>query len=174
MNIKTNRLLLVPSSTKYLESTLEYFNDPITAKYMYNLPRDYDKTKAYLIKSELEWKEVPQKHYDFSIILNGTHIGSIDIELYDEEIAEIGWVINKEYQRHGYAYEAAIALINLAKELKLHKLIAHCDARNIASYSLMEKLGMKRKLLGKRVYKDERGTVDEYTYELELIENEID
>lgn len=171
MNIKTQRLLLVPSSTKYLESTLEYFNDPVTALFMYNLPRNYDKTKKYLEKSEIEWKEVPQKHYDFSIILDNRHIGSIDIELYDEKVAEIGWVIHKDYQRHGYAFEAATALIQLAKELNLHQLIAHCDARNVASYSLMEKLGMKRKLIGKRVYKDKRGIVDEYTYELELAEN---
>lgn len=170
MNIKTNRLLLVPSSTKYIESTLKYFNHPATARFMYNLPRDYNQTKAYLEKSELEWKEVPQTHYDFSILLGEVHIGSIDMELYNEKVAEIGWVINKDYQRKGYAFEAATALIQLAKELHLQQLIAHCDARNVASYSLMEKLGMKRKLIGKRVYKDNRGIVDEYTYELNFIE----
>ncbi len=30
------------------------------------------------------------------------------------------------------------------KELNLNRIIASCDTRNIASYRLMEKLGMKR------------------------------
>lgn len=35
-------------------------------------------------------------------------------------------------------------VINLAiKELKVKKIVAHCDSENVSSYRVMEKLGMK-------------------------------
>ncbi len=49
-----------------------------------------------------------------------------------------------EFQK-GYATEVARALIEFGKiELKLSVIYATCDTRNIPSYEVMEKLGMKR------------------------------
>jgi RimJ/RimL family protein N-acetyltransferase len=59
--------------------------------------------------------------------------------------AEIGFVVHPDHQRRGYAREAMTMIIGLAfRELGLHRIIGRCDARNTASASLMERLGMRR------------------------------
>jgi RimJ/RimL family protein N-acetyltransferase len=58
---------------------------------------------------------------------------------------EIGWVIHPDYQRRGYASEAAAALLRYGfEEMALHRIIATCQPENPASYGVMEKIGMRR------------------------------
>ena len=52
--------------------------------------------------------------------------------------------------------------------MKLDKLVAHCDTRNVASYCVMEKLGMRRVGESRREYFDERGIASEYEYAMDL------
>lgn len=53
-------------------------------------------------------------------------------------------MLNKKYQKMGYAYEAARAVKDFAlNNLRLKKLIAKCDYRNVSSYRLMERIGLK-------------------------------
>lgn len=58
-------------------------------------------------------------------------------------IAEIGYFFHKEYWGMGFATEAAMMQIEyIFRELKLHKVIACCDKRNLASERVMQKCGM--------------------------------
>lgn len=58
---------------------------------------------------------------------------------------EIGWVFHPGYAGHGYATEAAHAMLHLAFDrLALHRVIARVDARNEASLRLADRLGMRR------------------------------
>src|SRR5690606_65945 len=60
-------------------------------------------------------------------------------------VAGIGYAINPEYQRNGYATEIARALIQFAfGELAVVRVYAQCDTRNIASRLVMEKAGMSQ------------------------------
>ena len=57
---------------------------------------------------------------------------------------ELGWVLDPAYSGHGYATEAAHAVMHLAFDgLGLHRLTARVDARNPASSRLAERLGMR-------------------------------
>ena len=59
--------------------------------------------------------------------------------------AEIGWVFNPDYHGQGFATEAAAAVLRLGfQEHNFHRILARCDARNMASYKVMERLGMRR------------------------------
>ena len=80
----------------------------------------------------------------------------------------MGWILNKEYWHQGIAFEAAAAIKSFAiSTLKLQKLIAHCDYRNTASYSLMRKIGMTLENdNGTRTYSKSAETVQELTYSL--------
>jgi len=74
-------------------------------------------------------------------------IGVIHIHWYEKERKawEIGYCIFPEYQRQGYCVEAAkIALRNAFEDWNAHKVVAMCNEYNIASYKVMEKLGMTR------------------------------
>lgn len=58
---------------------------------------------------------------------------------------ELGFVTHPDHQRRGYATEAAAELLRLGfEEAGLHRIIASADARNVASVSVMRRLGMRR------------------------------
>jgi RimJ/RimL family protein N-acetyltransferase len=58
---------------------------------------------------------------------------------------EIGWAFRADRQGRGYATEAALALMAFAfVELRCHRVIATCQPENVASWRVMEKLGMRR------------------------------
>jgi RimJ/RimL family protein N-acetyltransferase len=62
--------------------------------------------------------------------------------------AEIGYVLNPEFQGQGFATEAARALLGVGFDgFGLHRIHARCDARNAASWRVMERLGMRREAL---------------------------
>lgn len=52
---------------------------------------------------------------------------------------EMGYIINKNYQRKGYASEAILKIIANAQDL--HRVYAECDPENVASRALLEHLG---------------------------------
>lgn len=73
---------------------------------------------------------------------------------------EVGWVLHPGHSGHGYATEAARAVLRLAfDELGLHRMVARVDARNVASLRLAERLGMRREahLIGNEWFKGEWG-----------------
>ena len=58
---------------------------------------------------------------------------------------ELGWVLHPDFQGHGYAREAAGAVLDFVFEtLNPHRVEAFLDARNAASAALCERLGMRR------------------------------
>lgn len=79
---------------------------------------------------------------------------------------EIGWVFHPDYQRQGYATEAARALLEYGfATLQLHRVIATCQPENPASYRVMEKLGMRREGHFRQcIYRGDEVWWDEYFY----------
>jgi RimJ/RimL family protein N-acetyltransferase len=59
--------------------------------------------------------------------------------------AELGWVLHPDHAGHGYATEAVRGLVRLCfEDLGLRRVTASCFADNVASWRLMERLGMRR------------------------------
>ncbi len=170
MEIYTKRLVLRPLSPNDLQTTHEYASDKETCKYMVFLPnKTIDETAEFLQAVERNWNAEKPLSYEFAICADGRHIGAISIALESESVGEFGWILNCAYQGRGYCTEAAKALVRFAKAtLKLDKLVAHCDTRNVASYRVMEKLGMRRICESRREYFDERGIASKYEYAMDL------
>lgn len=63
---------------------------------------------------------------------------------------EVGYIINKNYQRQGYAAEALSAVIVNTFREGTHRVYAECDPRNTASWKLLEKVGMRQEALFKQ------------------------
>jgi len=58
---------------------------------------------------------------------------------------ELGYIFHPAFQGQGYATEASIALIRYGFEhWGIHRVVAHCNPENIASWRVLEKLGMRR------------------------------
>lgn len=83
-----------------------------------------------------------------------------------ERTYEIGWVFHPAYHGRGYATEAARAVLAYGFEsLRLHRIIATCQPENVASYRVMEKLGMRQEgFFRKCIYLGEDAWWDEYFY----------
>jgi RimJ/RimL family protein N-acetyltransferase len=85
-----------------------------------------------------------------------------------QQQAEIGWALHSAYQGRGLALEAVRRLVALCfGELGLRRVHATCFADNVASWRLMEKLGMRREAHHvKESLHREQGWLDGYTYAL--------
>lgn len=168
--INTERLVLKPLGKKYLESTIQYAMDLENTKYMCHLPDEtVEEAEGFLIRVDNEWKKDKPEFYEFAILYHDKHIGAVSVYL-EDQAGELGWIVHKHYWRNGFAYEAAKALVGYAnRELKVNHFLAHCDAENIASYKVMEKLGMSRtgEWGGRRNRVASEDSV-EYQYELYL------
>jgi RimJ/RimL family protein N-acetyltransferase len=63
----------------------------------------------------------------------------------DSRQGEIGWSIHPDFQRRGLATEGAREMLRLGFDvLRLHRIVAACDPRNLGSLRVMEHLGMRR------------------------------
>ncbi len=142
--LKTERLVIKPLGIKYLETCHEYASDPENTKYMLHLPADdIEGTRAFLQSCDEMWLDDNDPEYECAVLLDGVHIGGISIYL-EGDSGELGWIMNKKYWGNGYIPEAAAAFRDYAiNSLGVRHLIAHCDAENVGSYRVMEKIGMK-------------------------------
>ncbi len=168
--IKTDRLRLVPNGPEFLDSTNEYALDYETAKYMMHLPNENsEETLEFLKYCESEWTKDSPEAYEFAILFEGVHIGGLCLYP-DDGSAEIGWILNKKYQKRGFALEAARALIDYyVSNFGIRHFYAHCDTENEPSYKLMEKLGMTRTCTNSgRKNRSSSKESFEYQYELFL------
>lgn len=75
---------------------------------------------------------------------SGKVIGNIYCGDRDFEAKEVGYIINKNYQRQGYAAEALSAVVENAFREGAHRVFAECDPRNAASWKLLERVGLRR------------------------------
>jgi RimJ/RimL family protein N-acetyltransferase len=73
-------------------------------------------------------------------------IGDVAVHLHDNlKQAEIGFTLATAYQKQGFATEAVGAIVDrLFRVQGLHKVAGECDARNVASAGLLERLGFRR------------------------------
>ena len=183
--LESSRLILVPTGMQYFETRSRISGDIENTRFMIFLPKQPDETKNYLEKCELQWKSENQDLFEFEILLkdeNSTSIselksiGGISFELLDSNpdivkifgnnVADMGWILDKNFWNKGFVTEAANLIVDFVKSLGVKKMIAQCDAENIGSWRVMEKIGMKRICdNGKRFNKSEPNIEKtEYTY----------
>lgn len=169
-NLFTERMVLTPLGTDFLHSTNEYALDYENTKYMVWLPNtSSEETLSFLKNVESEWNKEKPTFYEFAIIYQDRHIGAVSVH-FENGIGELGWIVNKQYWRNGFAYEAAKAVIHyFAANMGTTHFIAHCDTANIASCKTMEKLGMVcTGKYGGRKNRAANQETFEYQYELVL------
>jgi ribosomal-protein-alanine N-acetyltransferase len=96
---------------------------------------------------------------------DGKVIGLLGLICRDHGQGEIGWALGVEHRGQGYATEAARALMDYGfSSLGLHRIHADTSSDNLASWRIMERLGMRREaLLRDSVYEDGQW-LDRYIY----------
>ena len=118
------------------------------------------------LKSRMESDEF----YAMELKESGKVIGNLYCGNRDFDAKEVGYIVNKNYQRKGYAAEALQAVIEDAFRRGAHRVYAECDPRNDCSWKLLEKVGLEREAHFKQniyFHKDENGMPkwkDTYVY----------
>ncbi len=168
----TERLILRPLEINDLDSVHEYASDIENTKYMIHLPNDsIQQTEHFLKRVVNEWNKDCPSFCEFAVILDGKHIGAVSVSMDESrQIGELGWIINRRYQNNGYATEAAKAVLSFAiNELKLRKVVAHCDYRNEPSCCVMKKIGLSlERNDGIRYYKNNDDDIKVFMYSMTI------
>lgn len=96
------------------------------------------------IKEHLNYRVGSEEFYALELKSSGKVIGNVYLGKRDFEARELGYIINKNYQRMGYASEAVKAVMKQAFENGVHRIYAETDPRNLCSWGLLESLGFLR------------------------------
>ncbi len=147
MQITTPRLVLRPNGPEYLESTCAYAADPEATRLMVFLPvESRAEALQFLRDAAAEWAKTEPAYYEFAVLQDGEHLGGLTLYMLEgaRDEAELGWIIRRDRWRQGIAYESVVAMMEWGRRaLGIRRYIAQCDAANVGSYRLMEKLGMR-------------------------------
>ena len=151
--LETERLLLRPlDPIGDVEAVHGYQSLPEVCRYVPFEPRSRAEIAERLSNPErVRWALTePGQALDLAIVLkdSGELIGDTLLFWHDATNGEIGYVVHPAYQGHGYATEAARAMLALAFDpahgLELHRVTARIDQRNPASAAVLTKLGMRQ------------------------------
>ncbi len=164
VTLHTERLTLRPFESADVDEVFEYARDREFGRFLaVPVPYTRDDAARYVaIQIAADWSKLAS----LAITHRGSVVGGIDLRIDPpERNAGMGFSLARPLWGQGLVTEAAAAVIGLAFEgYRLHKVWAHADVRNRASWRVMEKLGMTREglLREHHMVRDEPG--DMYSY----------
>ena len=138
---QTKRLVLAPVTIDDAPDMFEYASNPENAYYVFETNKSLQDTKDIIQKIFIE-----NGLGKYGIFLNEKLIGTIYFLNLDDrnKSAELSYVLNKKFEGHGYATEAAIKLRDIFfTELEGERLNARHTFDNLKSMNLMARIGMK-------------------------------
>ncbi len=111
-------------------------------------------------RQELRQRIESKEFYAMELKETGKVIGNIYCGSREFEAIEIGYIVNKDYQKNGYALEALNAVAAAGFCRGVHRIYAQCDPHNEPSRRLLEAAGFRKEaLLRENVFffRDENG-----------------
>lgn len=147
--LRTERLVLREFRADDFDDVHAYATDPEVVRYMEWGPNTPQVTRDVLDRWLAEGETWPRAGANLAVELaeTGRVIGSIRLEVSapQDRTADFGYCFHRPYWRRGLATEAARAVVDAGfRHLGLHRIWATCDVRNVGSWGVMEKLGMRR------------------------------
>lgn len=147
--LRTDRLLL----REFAEDDWAAFHAieslPEVARFQSFEPRTIAESRAYVLEASQSATEDPRLTYDLAVVLVAEDrlIGRCGLGITDLDLREamLWYTLHPDDWGRGYTTEAARAVVNFGfRELRLHRIWADCDPANVASWRVLEKLGMRR------------------------------
>ncbi|MDI6856799.1 MAG: GNAT family protein [Dehalococcoidia bacterium] len=147
LSLPTPRLVLRDFEESDFAAVHRYGSDPEVARLVPWGPNHRRDTRRFLRQAIAARGREPRKRYDLAIVLkpDGVLIGGCGIQVLPDSQGEIGYAVARDFWGRGYATEAAYRLLAFGfRGLDLHRIFATCDVENVASWQVLEKLGMRR------------------------------
>ena len=148
--VRTERLLLRPiDPVGDVDAIHAYASRDDVCRYIPWTPKTREDVVAWLPRRASTTIAAPGQGAALAITLadTGELVGDTMIIWQSDEhrTGELGYVVNPAYAGHGYATEAARAMLATAFErLGLRRMVARVDARNPASAAVLRRLGMRQ------------------------------
>jgi RimJ/RimL family protein N-acetyltransferase len=145
----TGRLRLRRFDISDLESLVDYRSRPSVARYQgWELPYAIDDAMQLLKEMKGRHPGMPGYWFQFAIqhLETGRMIGDCGIRVSskDPTQADIGFTIHPKFQGQGYGSETILGVLEYAFQvLKLRRITAVTDVRNLASARLLKRVGMR-------------------------------
>jgi RimJ/RimL family protein N-acetyltransferase len=122
---------------------------PEVARYQWFAPRTPDESRSYVAGVIERATAVPRYSFDLAVVLAAEErlIGIAGLGVVDPDLPEgmVCFNLHPALWGRGYATEAARTLVDYGfRELRLHRISANCDPANVASWRVLEKVGMRR------------------------------
>jgi RimJ/RimL family protein N-acetyltransferase len=141
--IHTKRLIVRSFHAADADDLYEYLSDPQT--YIYEPGEPITANLAGAIAADIA---TSPDFWAVEIAATGKQIGQIHlkhVEPHELMTCELGYIFNPRYQHQGYASEAVAALVAHAfAKRTMHRIYAHCNPKNSASWKLLERVGFRR------------------------------
>ncbi|WP_159452725.1 GNAT family N-acetyltransferase [Pedobacter nyackensis] len=156
ITLRTDRLIITDLNYGDLDFIHVLHLNPEVQKYAtLDIPESIDESKDYLRKYMEQQSCSPRKEYGFSIsLVNQEPIGLIGLSngLNKFKNAELWFKLHPGYWGKGYITEAALLLLKFGFErLLLHRIEAGVATENIASIRVLEKIGMQKEGIRRKI-----------------------
>lgn len=148
--LETDRLLIRHFRDLDLDDFLAYRSDPMVARYQgWNLPYDSDAGREFINLMKDAIPGTPGLWFQAAVVIKSSKkmIGDIAFHIMekDNRQAYIGITLSRLFWGKGYGEETSRCILNyLFTELNLHRVVAECDVNNVASFTLLDRLGFRR------------------------------
>ena len=167
--LRTERLILREFRASDLSDIHAYAVSRRVTRFMDWGPNTLEETKTFLDRHLAEQNTWPRGGVNIAIEVaaEGRLIGSIRLGVVDAKTrtGDFGYSIHHDYWNRGFTTEAAAALLQVGFEtLGLRRIFATCDVRNTGSWTVMEKLGMRREAMFRQDVRSRTGWRDSYLY----------
>jgi [ribosomal protein S5]-alanine N-acetyltransferase len=143
MEIQTDRLIVRSFRPDDWSDLFEYLSRPEIYEFEPGEPIDAEGARAMAVE-----RSNGRAFWAVELRAEGRMIGHLyfqQVEPDELETYELGYIFDPGYQRHGYAIEAARALVDSAfAEMGVRRVIAQCNPANTASWRVLEKIGFVR------------------------------
>lgn len=149
MKLETERLILRDFVEDDWQRVLEYQSDPLYLRYYEWTERTPESVQEFVGWFLDHQKQQPRLKFQLAVVLKSDNqlIGNCGIRMEKANAfqADIGYELDPKHWNHGYATEAAHAIVDFGfSTLGLHRVWSWCVADNLGSAHVLEKLGMKR------------------------------
>jgi [ribosomal protein S5]-alanine N-acetyltransferase len=148
MRLETERLILRDFVKEDWQRVLEYQSDPLYLRY-----NEWTERTAEAVQEFVGWflahqVQQPRIKYQLAVVLKSSSqlIGNCGVRMVKENAreAEIGYELDPKHWGHGYASEAAHAMVDFGfSHFGVHRIWANCNADNTASAHVLQKLDMQ-------------------------------
>jgi len=141
-----DRVLLRRPSTADIDDLFSIYSDTSVAHWLtWPVYTDKDKLAEDVEHYEERWHRGEEYYWVIELTETSSVVGSIACGISGKD-ADIGFMVNADFQGHGYATEAARRLLDaLTSSDKIDRVVALSAVGNVGSVAVLERIGMQHR-----------------------------